>query len=76
MVLDNGKVIEYDTPSNLLKKTNSIFYGMAKESGLLGSHQTQTKGLDASPKSTLRQRSATSFRENLLVEIDSSDEDK
>ena len=34
MVLDAGRVIEFDTPENLLRKTDSVFYGMAKESGL------------------------------------------
>ena len=34
MVLDAGKVVEFDSPENLLRKTDSIFYGMAKESGL------------------------------------------
>ena len=34
MVLDAGRVVEFDTPENLLRKTDSIFYGMAKESGL------------------------------------------
>ena len=35
MVLDNGKVVEFDTVSNLLKNTNGIFYSMAKESRLV-----------------------------------------
>ncbi len=30
MVLDKGQIAEYDSPSNLLADTKSIFYGMAK----------------------------------------------
>ena len=35
MVLDNGKIAEFDTVSNLLKHTGGIFYSMANESGLV-----------------------------------------
>ena len=35
MVLDNGKIAEFDTVTNLLKCANGIFYSMAKESGLV-----------------------------------------
>ena len=31
IVLDNGVIAEMDSPKNLLKKTDSIFYGLAKE---------------------------------------------
>jgi len=34
MVLDKGEVREFDTPSNLLRNKNSIFFGMAKDAGL------------------------------------------
>ena len=35
IVLDNGRISEFDTIPNLLKCTNGIFYSMAKESGLV-----------------------------------------
>ena len=35
LVLERGKVREFDTPTNLLKKENSMFYSMAKDSGLV-----------------------------------------
>ncbi|KAG0347607.1 hypothetical protein BG004_007368 [Podila humilis] len=33
MVLDQGRVAEFDSPKNLLAKPDSIFYSLAKESG-------------------------------------------
>ncbi|CAL1542109.1 unnamed protein product [Lymnaea stagnalis] len=35
MVLDNGQVVEYDSPKNLLSRPDSIFYSMAAQSGLV-----------------------------------------
>lgn len=35
LVLGHGLVIEYDSPNNLLKDKNSVFYGMAKDSNLI-----------------------------------------
>ena len=32
MVLDAGRIIEYDTPKNLLNDEKSVFHGMVKES--------------------------------------------
>jgi len=32
LVLDAGKVAEYDSPQNLLKKTESLFYSLVHES--------------------------------------------
>lgn len=34
IVLDHGEIAEYDTPTALLNNKNSIFYGMAKDSGI------------------------------------------
>ena len=34
VVLDAGKVKEFDSPDNLMAKKDSIFYGMAKDAGL------------------------------------------
>lgn len=35
IVLDAGKIAEYDSPKNLLADRDSIFYGMAKNAGLI-----------------------------------------
>ena len=35
MVMDQGKIVEFDSPNNLLESEDSIFYSMAKESGLI-----------------------------------------
>ncbi|KJA15567.1 hypothetical protein HYPSUDRAFT_48272 [Hypholoma sublateritium FD-334 SS-4] len=35
LVMDMGKVAEFDTPANLLANTSSIFYSLAKEAGLI-----------------------------------------
>ena len=34
LVLDGGKLKEFDTPENLLANSSSFFYQMAKDSGL------------------------------------------
>ena len=33
MVLDQGKIVEFDSPQALLEKSSSVFYGLAKEAG-------------------------------------------
>lgn len=35
LVLDQGKVVEYESPDALLLKKTSIFYSMAKDAGLV-----------------------------------------
>lgn len=36
MVLDKGTVAEFDTPDNLLKNPDSLFYSLCKEGGFIG----------------------------------------
>ena len=36
-VLSSGKVIEFDTPFNLLQKHNSVFHSMVKKTGVMES---------------------------------------
>ena len=36
MVLDKGELVEYDSPDNLLKNNESMFYSLAKDAGLTG----------------------------------------
>lgn len=36
LVLDKGYVVEFDSPENLLRNRDGIFYSMAKEAGLVG----------------------------------------
>ena len=36
LVLDKGLVAEFDTPNALLSDANTIFYGLAKNAGLVG----------------------------------------
>ncbi|KAF5286638.1 hypothetical protein FQA39_LY16212 [Lamprigera yunnana] len=35
IVLDKGNIVEFDSPSNLLQNKQTIFYGMAKDAGLV-----------------------------------------
>ena len=35
MVLSEGKIKEYDAPDTLLNNSNSLFYSMAKDAGLV-----------------------------------------
>lgn len=34
VVLDKGRILELDTPANLIANTGSVFYGMYKDAGL------------------------------------------
>lgn len=46
VVLDQGRIAEYDTPAALLSNTNSIFYGMAKSAGLVNGATDIDKAID------------------------------
>ncbi|XP_022900245.2 multidrug resistance-associated protein 1 isoform X2 [Onthophagus taurus] len=35
IVLDKGKIVEFDSPSNLLADKNTVFHGMCKDAGLV-----------------------------------------
>ena len=35
IVLDNGRISEFDSPTNLLQKRDSQFWSMAKDAGLV-----------------------------------------
>jgi len=35
MVLDKGKIVEFDSPTNLLSNKNTVFYSMSKDAGLV-----------------------------------------
>lgn len=42
IVLDQGKIAEFDSPANLLADKQSIFYGMAKNAGLVNNPNEMT----------------------------------
>lgn len=35
MVMSDGRIVEFDQPSKLLQNTQSIFYSMAKDVGIV-----------------------------------------
>jgi ABC-type multidrug transport system fused ATPase/permease subunit len=43
MVLDAGRLVEYDTPSNLIAQKHSLFYRLCEQSGELELLQTQAQ---------------------------------
>ncbi len=42
MVLDQGKIVELDSPTVLLQNKSGIFYSMAADAGLLNSSTLST----------------------------------
>lgn len=42
IVLDQGIIAEYDTPAALLSNKNSIFYGMARNAGIVSNNNNNT----------------------------------
>ena len=40
MVMDKGYLVEFASPQELLRNTNSIFYRMAMDAGLTGGHKS------------------------------------
>ena len=39
MVLDAGRMVEFDSPEELLADKNGLFYSMAKDAGLTSSYR-------------------------------------
>ncbi|KAJ7790752.1 P-loop containing nucleoside triphosphate hydrolase protein, partial [Mycena olivaceomarginata] len=47
LVLDKGKVVEFDTPSRLIQKEDGIFRNMCLKSGSFGELEAAAKAKDA-----------------------------
>jgi ABC-type multidrug transport system fused ATPase/permease subunit len=47
LVLDKGKVVEFDTPSRLIQKEDGIFRNMCLKSGSFGELEVAAKAKDA-----------------------------
>lgn len=43
MVVDNGEIIQYDSPQNLLENQDGSFYKYIKEAGLLPSTNNEKR---------------------------------
>lgn len=43
MVLDNGEIVEYDSPGNLIKNENGSFYKFMKRAGLIESIEDEVE---------------------------------
>lgn len=41
IVFDQGIISEFDSPATLLDNSNSIFYGMAKDAGLINENPSE-----------------------------------
>ncbi len=46
MVLDAGRIVEMDSPQRLLSDAKGIFYGMAKEAGLVNGNHSRNREED------------------------------
>ena len=54
-MLSSGKVIEFDTPFNLLQKHNSVFHSMVKKTGATESERSKKMAITVE-KSEFRTR--------------------
>ena len=43
VVMDHGKLVEFDSPSELLKRPDGIFYSIAKDAKVLGNANDSKK---------------------------------
>lgn len=52
MVIDHGKLVEFDSPNKLIERKDSIFYGMAKEFGLVVENKIVSESIENKALST------------------------